>query len=138
MGRGHGQWERRKISNYIDIFYMSLLRRKANIKMLDRVRNEKVRRRLREERNIFQKIKNREASWKGRTVRRDIWLMAEWKDQEIECWMMNWRRRSWDLSIDISTRRDEVFLWNLYEKKCIKWMVQYFSEICQSHNKITQ
>lgn len=75
---------------------MWLWRRMENIKWSDTVRNEEVRRRVREERSTWNSVKKRKTSWIGCTLRRhctirnfmDGKLEGKWEGRELECWMI--------------------------------------------------
>jgi hypothetical protein len=69
---GAGTWTLRKVDQkYLESFEMWCWRRMEKISWTDRVRNEEVLHRLKEERNILHTIKRRKANWIGHILRRN-------------------------------------------------------------------
>jgi hypothetical protein len=72
---GVEKWTLRKVDQkYLESFEMWCWRRVEKISWTDRVRNEEVLHRLKEERNILHKIKRRKANWIGHILRRNCLL----------------------------------------------------------------
>jgi hypothetical protein len=72
---GAGTWILRKVDQkYLESFEMLCWRRMEKISWTDRVRNEEVLHRVKEERNILHTIKRRRAKWIGYTLRRNCLL----------------------------------------------------------------
>jgi hypothetical protein len=68
-------WTLRKIhQRHLESFEMWCWRRMEKISWTDRVRNEDVLHRVKEERNILHTIKRRKANWIGHTLRRNCLL----------------------------------------------------------------
>jgi hypothetical protein len=71
---GAETWTLRKVEKYLESFKMWYWRRMENISRTDRVRNEEVLHRVKEERNILHTIKIRKANWIGHILRRNCLL----------------------------------------------------------------
>jgi hypothetical protein len=72
---GAETWTLRKIEQkYLESFEMWYLRRMEKISWTDRVRNEEVSQGVKEERNILQTMKRRNANWIGHILRRNCLL----------------------------------------------------------------
>jgi hypothetical protein len=72
---GAETWTLRKVDQkYLESFEMWCLRRMEKISWTDRVRNEEVLHRVKEERNIVHTIKRRKANWIGHILRRNCLL----------------------------------------------------------------
>jgi hypothetical protein len=72
---GAETWTLRKVDQkYLESFEMWCWRRMEKIIWTDRVRNEEVLHRLKEERNIVHAIKRRKANWIGHILRRNCLL----------------------------------------------------------------
>jgi hypothetical protein len=72
---GAGIWILRKADQkYLESFEMWCCRRMEKISWTDRVRNEEVLRRVKEERNILHTVKRRKANWIGHILRRNCLL----------------------------------------------------------------
>ena len=72
---GAETWTLRKVDRkYLEIFEMWCWRRMEKISWTDRVRNEEVLHRVKEERNILHTIKRRKANWIGHILRRNYLL----------------------------------------------------------------
>jgi hypothetical protein len=72
---GAETWTLRKVDQkYLESFEMWCWRRMEKIIWTDRVRNEEVLQRVKEERNILQTIKRRNANWIGHILRRNCLL----------------------------------------------------------------
>ena len=66
---------------YLESFEMWCWRRMENVKCTDRVRNEEVLHRVKEQRNIIHTVKRRKTNWIGHILRRKCLLkhIIEWK-----------------------------------------------------------
>ncbi|GFG31168.1 hypothetical protein Cfor_05154 [Coptotermes formosanus] len=72
---GTETWTLRKVDQkYLESFEMWYWRRMDKISWTDRVRNEKVLHRVKEDRNILHTIKRRKANWIGHILRRNSLL----------------------------------------------------------------
>jgi hypothetical protein len=72
---GAETWTLRKLDQkYLESFEMWCWRRKEKISWTDRVNNEAVLHRVKEERNILDTIRRRKASWIGHILRRNCLL----------------------------------------------------------------
>jgi hypothetical protein len=72
---GAETWKLRKVDHkYPESFEMWYLRRMEKVSWTDRVRNEEVLHRVKEERNILHTIKRRKANWIGHILRRNCLL----------------------------------------------------------------
>jgi hypothetical protein len=72
---GAERWTLRKIDQkYLESFEMWCWRRMEKISWTDRVRNEDVLHRVKEERNILHTIKRRKANWIGHILRKNCLL----------------------------------------------------------------
>jgi hypothetical protein len=72
---GAERWTLRKIDQkYLESFEMWCWRRMEKISWTDRVTNEEVLQRVKEERNILHTIKRRKGNWIGHILRRDCLL----------------------------------------------------------------
>jgi hypothetical protein len=72
---GAETWTLRKVDQkYLESFKMLYWRRMENISWTDRVRNEDVLHRVKEERNILHTIKRRKVNWIGHILRRNCLL----------------------------------------------------------------
>jgi hypothetical protein len=72
---GAETWTLRKVDQtYLESFDMWCWRRMEKISWTDRVRNEEVLQRVKEERNILHTIKRRKANWIGHILRRNCLL----------------------------------------------------------------
>jgi hypothetical protein len=72
---GAETWTLRKVDQkYLESFEMCCWRRMEMISWTDRVRNEEVLHRVKEERNILHTIKRRKANWIGHILRRNFLL----------------------------------------------------------------
>jgi hypothetical protein len=72
---GAESWTLQKVhQKYLESFEMSCWRRMEKISWTDRVRNEEVLHRVKEERNILHTIKRRKANWIGHSLRRNCLL----------------------------------------------------------------
>jgi hypothetical protein len=72
---GAETWTLRKVDQkYLESFGMWCWRRMEKISWTDRVRNEEVLRRVKEERNIVHAVKRRKANWIGHILRRNCLL----------------------------------------------------------------
>jgi hypothetical protein len=72
---GAETWTLRKVDQkYLESFEMGCGRRMEKISWTDRVRNEEVLHRVKEERNILRTIKIRKANWIGHISRRNCLL----------------------------------------------------------------
>jgi hypothetical protein len=72
---GAETWTLRKVDQkYLESFEMWCWRRMEKISWTDRVRNEEVLHRVKEERNIVHTIKRRKANWIGHILRRNCLL----------------------------------------------------------------
>jgi hypothetical protein len=72
---GAETWTLRKVDQKnLEIFEMWCWRRLQKISWTDRVRNEEVLHRVKEERNIVHTIKRRKATWIGHILRRNCLL----------------------------------------------------------------
>jgi hypothetical protein len=68
-------WTLRKVDQkFLGSFEMWCWRRMENMSCTDRVRNEEVLHRVKEERNVLQTIKRRKANWIGHILRRNCFL----------------------------------------------------------------
>jgi hypothetical protein len=68
-------WTLRKVDQkYLESFDMWCWRRMEKISLTDRVRNEEVLHRVKEEKNIVHTIKRRKANWIGHILRRNCLL----------------------------------------------------------------
>jgi hypothetical protein len=75
---GAETWTFRKVDQkYLESFEMWCWRRMEKISWTDRVRNEEVLHRVKEERNIVHTIKIRNANWIGHILRRNRLLEHE-------------------------------------------------------------
>jgi hypothetical protein len=69
---GAETWTLRKLDEkYLENFEMRCWRRMEKISWTDRVRNEEVLHRVKEERNIVNRIKRRKTNWIGHILRRN-------------------------------------------------------------------
>jgi hypothetical protein len=72
---GAETWTLRAVDRkYLESFEMRCCRRLEKISWTNRVRNEEVLHRIKEERNILQTIKRRKANWIGHILRRNCLL----------------------------------------------------------------
>jgi hypothetical protein len=72
---GAESWKLRKVGQkYAESFEMWCWRRMEKISWTDRVRNEEVLLRVKEERNIIHKVKRRKADWIGHILSRNCLL----------------------------------------------------------------
>jgi hypothetical protein len=72
---GAEMWILRKVDQkYLESFEMWCWRRMKKISRTDRVRNEDVLHRVKEERNVLHTIKRRKANWIGQILRRNCLL----------------------------------------------------------------
>ena len=72
---GTGTWTLRKVDQkYLGSFSMWCCRRMEKLIWIDRVKNGEVLRRVKEERNVLDTIKRREANWIGRILCRKYLL----------------------------------------------------------------
>jgi hypothetical protein len=92
---------------YLGSFEMWCWRRMEKISWTDRVRNEEVLHRVKEERNILHKIKTRKTNWIGHILRRNC-LLKHATDGELERRIDVTRRRG---------RRRKQLLDDLKEKR---------------------
>jgi hypothetical protein len=105
-------WTLRKVDqkySYLESFEMWCWRRKEKISWTDRVRNEEVLHRVKEERNILHTIKRRKANWIGhiRVLRRNS-LLKDVIEGKLEGRIEMTRRRG---------RRRKQLLHDLKEKR---------------------
>jgi hypothetical protein len=116
---GSETWTLRKVDQkYLESFEMWCWRRMEKIGWTDRVRNEEVLQRVKEERNIVHTIKRRKADWIGHILCRNCFLKhviegklegrIEMRDDEEEdvsvYWMIQETRRYWNLKQEILDR----------------------------------
>jgi hypothetical protein len=79
---GAGTWILRKVDQkYLESFEMLCRRRMEKISWTDRVRNEEVLHRVKEERNILHTIKRRKANWIGHILRKNCLLKQLLKER---------------------------------------------------------
>jgi hypothetical protein len=72
---GAETWTLQKVDQkYLESFEMWCWRRMEKFSWTDRVRNEEILHRVKEERNILHKIKRRKANWIGHILRRNCLL----------------------------------------------------------------
>jgi hypothetical protein len=120
---GAETWTLRKIDqNYLESFEMWCWRRMEKISWTDRVRNEELLHRVKEERNILHTIKRRKANWTGDILRRNCLLkhMIEVKlEGRIEMTGRRKRRRK-QLLDDL---KEKIRYWKLKEEAldCTLW-----------------
>jgi hypothetical protein len=101
-------WTLRKVDQkYLESFEMWCWRRMENISLTDRVRNEEVLHRVKEERNILHTIKRRKANWIGHILRRNC-LLKHVIEEKLEGRIEMTGRRG---------RRRKQLLYDLKEKK---------------------
>jgi hypothetical protein len=104
---GAETWTLRKVEQkYLESFEMWCLRRMEKISWTDRVRNEEVLHRVKEQRNIVHTIKRRKANWIGHILRRNCLLkhviegklegrieMREDEEEDVSSYWMTLRKR---------------------------------------------
>jgi hypothetical protein len=117
---GAETWTLRKMDQkYLKSFEMWCWRRLEKISWTDRVRNEDVLQRVKEERNILHTIKRRKANWIGHILRRNCLLkhMIEGKlEGRIEMTGRRGRRRK-QLLDDLKEKRR---YWKLKEEALVR------------------
>jgi hypothetical protein len=102
---GAEKWTLRKIDHkYLESFEMWCWRRKEKISWTDRVRNEEVLHRVKEERIILHKIKRRKANWIGHILRRNC-LLKHVIEGKLEERMGRRGRRRKQLLDDLKEKR---------------------------------
>jgi hypothetical protein len=113
---GAETWTLRKVDpKYLESFEMWCWRRVEKISWTDRVRNEEVLQRVKEERNIVHTIKRRKANWIGHILRRNFLLkhvIEEKLEGRIEMTGRRGRRRK-QLLDDLNEKRR---YWKLKEQ----------------------
>jgi hypothetical protein len=112
--------------NYLESFEMWCWRRMEKISWTDRVRNEEVLHRVKEDRDILHTIKRRKANWIGHILRRNCILkhVIEGKlEGRIEMTGRRGRRRK-QLLDDVKERRR---YWKLKEEAldCTPWRTRF-------------
>jgi hypothetical protein len=124
---GAETWTLRKADQkYLESFETWCWRRMEKISWTDRVRNEEVLHRVKEERNIVQTIQRRKANWIGHILHRNCLLkhVIEGKlEGKIEMMGRRGRRRK-QLLDDLKEKRR---YWNLKEEAldCILWRTRF-------------
>jgi hypothetical protein len=106
-------WTLHKVDQkYLESFEMWCWRRMEKIRWIDRVRNEEVLHRVKEERNILHTIKRRKANWLGHILRRNC-LLKHVIEEKLEGRTGRRGRRRKQLLDDLKEKRG---YWKLKEE----------------------
>jgi hypothetical protein len=124
---GADMWTLRKIDQkYLEGFEMWCWRRTEKIIWTDRVRNEEVLHRVKEERNILHTIKSRKANWIGHILRRNC-LLKHVIEGKLEGRIEITGRRGRRCKQLLDDLKEKKIFWKLKEEAldCTLWRTRF-------------